>query len=78
MPLENEMGEGRRLRSSVFWNMHMAWCFSPWKLVPVLFFPSALEFVYEPAAPLGAAEYLIRCFCSFPVAHCVLSMAVVT
>lgn len=56
----------------------MAWCFSPWKLVPVLFFPSALEFVYEPAAPLGAAEYLIRCFCSFPVAHCVLSMAVVT
>lgn len=42
------------------------------------FFPSALEFVSEPAAPLGAAEHLIRWFCSFPLAHCVVSMAVVT
>lgn len=78
MSLENEIEEGRGLRGSVFWNMPMAWCFSSWKLVPVFFFPSALEFVYEPAAPLGAAEHLIRCFCSFLVVHCVASMAVVT
>lgn len=42
------------------------------------FVPSALEFVYEPAAPLGAAEHLIRCFSSFPVVHCIGSMAGVT
>lgn len=63
------------VKDSIFWNMHMAWCFSTQGLVLGAFFPSGLRVYVWSSCTFRGSRKSLRCFSSLAVIRGVLNVA---